>query len=122
MERDKKLWREEGSMKTSPKIEEMKGLGYIPEILERRLYGYEPGRIEIRITGKREGEKNHEELLTEDEAVNVHETQDMFIVFPTKRNREVKDIPAGKYTSKDGRLLSKEEIKQILREHSLHPL
>ncbi|MFC1927486.1 UDP-N-acetylglucosamine 4,6-dehydratase family protein [Chloroflexota bacterium] len=85
-------------------------------------YGYNPASIKVEISGKRAGEKVYEELLTPDEAENTHEMEDMFILAPTERSRQAKGISAGRYTSKDVRLLSKEEMKEMLREHSLHPL
>jgi UDP-N-acetylglucosamine 4,6-dehydratase len=85
--------------------------------------GYEPGSINIRTIGKREGEKDHEELLTADEAINASETEDMFIITPAAKNQESKRISDKAYRSdQDGILLAREEIKRILRESLPHPL
>ena len=76
-------------------------------------YGFASENIGINIVGRREGEKNNEELLTGDESVYTRETDDMFIIYPEveQRNEEA----AGKsYTSGDERLLSKGEIKEML--------
>ena len=82
-------------------------------------YGYNPESIKVEISGKRAGEKIYEELLTADEAINASETEDMFIITPAAKNQESKRISAKEYRSdQDGVLLSKEEIKEILRENS----
>ena len=94
-------------------------IGDMAEVLIYELaprYGYVPESIEIKVTGKTEGEKEHEELLTEDEAMCAYETEDMFIISPKERNREGKEGPVKRYTSKDGKLLSKGEIKEMLIE------
>ena len=94
-------------------------IGDMAEVLIYELaprYGYVPESIEVKVTGKTEGEKEHEELLTEDEAMCAYETEDMFIISPKERNREGKEGPVKRYTSKDGKLLSKGEIKEMLIE------
>lgn len=94
-------------------------IGDMAEVLIYELaprYGHVPERIETKVTGKTEGEKEHEELLTEDEAMCAYETEDMFIISPKERNREGKEGPVTRYTSKDGKLLSKGEIKEMLIE------
>jgi UDP-N-acetylglucosamine 4,6-dehydratase len=86
-------------------------------------YGYAPESIKVEITGKRAGEKIYEELLTADEAINASETEDMFIITPAAGNRESKRISGKEYRSDQGGiLLTKEEIKQILRENLPQPL
>lgn len=80
-------------------------------------YGSSVRKAEIEIVGKRAGEKHYEELMTEDEAMNAYEIEDMFVMVPfQKRNEIVKKIPAKRYTSRDGDLLTKEQIKKMLRE------
>lgn len=79
-------------------------------------YGYTAESIEVRIIGKRPGEKSYEELLTEDEAINSYETEDMFIISQTGRNREASKAPKSRYTSRDVTLLTKKEIRRILME------
>ena len=78
--------------------------------------GYKPESIKMEVTGKRAAEKNHEELLTEDEAINACETQDMFIIPQIRETQEQKTAPIKRYTSDSVTLLSKEEIKEMLRE------
>lgn len=91
-------------------------VGDLAEVMIRELapkYGHVPGSISVRITGKRQGEKDHEELLTEDEAVNAYETDGMFVISPEK-NQKNKGTMAKRYTSNGGKLLSKTEIKEML--------
>lgn len=82
-------------------------------------YGYEPKDIKVEIIGKRKGEKLYEELMTEDEAMNAFETEDMLVILPevpiipAKRER-LKMITFKKYTSKDTRELTKKEIEDFL--------
>ena len=59
----------------------------------------------------------YEELLTEDEAMSASETEDMFIITPAARNQETKKISGKEYRSdRKATLLTKEEIRQMLRE------
>jgi len=86
-------------------------------------YGYNPGSIKIEVTGKRPGEKMYEELLAADEATNASETEDMFVITPAGGNQKGKRIAGKDYRSdQDGILLAREEIREILRESSPHPL
>jgi len=43
-------------------------------------YGYKTEEIEIKTIGKRAGEKVYEELMTEEEAMNAYEDEEMFVV------------------------------------------
>lgn len=95
-------------------------IGDLAEVVIEELaprYGHTPENIGIKITGKREGEKNHEELLTEDEAVNACETDDMFIICPMMENKKGKMVKVRKYTSENTTLLTKKEIRQMLIEN-----
>ena len=79
-------------------------------------YGYNPKSIRTEISGKRAGEKTYEELLTEDEALDASETEDMFIISQAANNKESRKMLAKEYRSDtDAILLSKEEIKEMLR-------
>lgn len=90
-------------------------------------YGYQPSQIELKVTGIRPGEKIYEELMTEEEAKHAQETEEMFIVLPhielsTCRIEDYtypgsKPAQVTEYTSKEGRFLTKEEIKAMLREN-----
>lgn len=91
-------------------------VGDLAEVMIKELapkYGHVPGSIAVQITGKRQGEKDHEELLTEDEAVNAYETDGMFVI-GLEENQKDKVITAKRYTSNDGKLLRKTEIKEML--------
>ena len=94
-------------------------IGDLAEAMVEELapqYGYNPESIKVEISGKRAGEKIYEELLTEDEAMNVSETEDMFVVTAAK-NRERTSVSTKKYRSdRDAVFLTKEEIKEILKE------
>jgi len=80
-------------------------------------YGYDAKSIKLQIGGKRAGEKIYEELLTGNEAVNASETEDMFIINPATEMQGSKKITVKEYQSdKDAVLLTKEEIKEILKE------
>ena len=68
------------------------------------------------MNGKRAGEKIYEELLTDDEAMNASETEDMLIVTQLAEGREDKKIPTREYRSDKTPLLTGEEIKEMLRE------
>lgn len=94
----------------------------LAEVMIQKLapkYGYEPKDIEIKIIGKRKGEKLYEELMTEDEAMNAYETEDMLVVLPETpiipAQREcLKRIAFKTYTSKDTSELTKKEIEDLL--------
>ena len=92
-------------------------------------YGRDPDGIEMKTIGKRAGEKLYEELMTEDEATNAYEDGEMFVVLP--QNFEITSKPSYKlpdnfkkthvkeYSSKDVKLLTKEEIKSLLNDLNL---
>ena len=79
-------------------------------------YGYEPGKIGMKIIDKRLGEKYDEELMTEEEARNAYEAEDMFIISGVGGTPQAKKALGTKYSSKDGILLTKEQIREMLRE------
>lgn len=82
--------------------------------------GYKPEDVKTRLIGKRKGEKLYEELMTEEEAFNAYETDDMLLVLPqnpqTVPNPKngFKKIAFRKYTSKDTTLLTKKQIRDLL--------
>lgn len=79
-------------------------------------YGYNPEKIEIKIIGKRAGEKDYEELLTEDEVANVYETDNMFIVSTQALSpQNSKRALISRYISSNQVLLTKEAVKEIIR-------
>ncbi len=89
-------------------------------------FGYKPEEISIKIIGKRSGEKMHEELISGIECENVWENDELFIIAPQTNwsgRPSYNIIPDGftqtnrtTYSSEDGNLLSKEQIKTIVRE------
>jgi len=96
---------------------------HLAEVMIQKLapkYGYEPKDIKIKVIGKRRGEKLYEELMTEDEAINAYETEDMLMVLPqTPQTLQIpregfKKVLFRKYTSKDTTLLTKKEIEELL--------
>jgi len=99
-------------------------IGDLAEVMVEELaprYGRQPAKIQIKITGKRAGEKSHEELMTEEEAESAYEVEDMFVVVPQVPGEKLatKGASTKKYSSRDEKLLKREEIKAILEE-ALH--
>lgn len=90
-------------------------------------YGFDPEDISIEIVGTRIGEKIDEELLVLDETSNVYENDDMYLLLPKHLPYNVDyfncaQVPLGfqpatmdSYSSKDARLLTREEISALLR-------
>jgi FlaA1/EpsC-like NDP-sugar epimerase len=78
-------------------------------------HGFTPQSIDVNITGKRPGEKNYEELLTVDEAINAYETKEMFVISPEYVASASGVISGKSYTSKDQKPLSRKEIRRLLR-------
>ena len=69
--------------------------------------------------GKRAGEKLHEELMTEEESLRAEETEEMYIVpSPTVTPELVGNshTPVKKPKSMVPRLLTKEEVRALIRE------
>ena len=79
-------------------------------------YGYAPESIRIKISGKRAGEKLYEELLTEDEALNVSDTGDMFVVAPEKNQARNSISPKEYRSDKDAVFVTREEIRGLLKD------
>ncbi|PIU15336.1 hypothetical protein COT20_01825 [bacterium (Candidatus Gribaldobacteria) CG08_land_8_20_14_0_20_39_15] len=80
-------------------------------------FGYNPKKIKIKIIGVRPGEKIYESLLTEEEARDVDEQKDMFILRPKKTASIARRLPIpiiGSYNSKYACLLSKNQIRAII--------
>jgi len=92
-------------------------VGTLAEVMVEKLapkYGYDPRSIEMRVIGKRKGEKLYEELMTEDEATNAYETEDMLVVLPHPPDKNYKKISIKRLTSRDTGTLGKEEIGKLL--------
>lgn len=103
-------------------------MGDLAETMIRELapeYGYEPMEIKKKIIGKRAGEKLYEALMTEEEAENAYEDEEMFVVLPQTFDitgkltynfpDNFKKTQERTYSSKDVKLLTKEEIKAIIK-------
>jgi len=86
--------------------------------------GYEKGDINKKIIGIRPGEKMFEELMTENEAAKAFESKDMLIILPdveipgikfdSSNYKNIWNSKLNKYTSKDIKPLTKDEIKKLL--------
>jgi FlaA1/EpsC-like NDP-sugar epimerase len=82
--------------------------------------GYKPKDIEIRLIGKRKGEKLYEELMTEEEAFNAYETEDMLLVLPrtpqtvSNSRNGFRKMSLKRYTSRDTPVLTKKQIEDLL--------
>lgn len=89
-----------------------------------RKYGYNKKDIKKKYIGLRPGEKMFEELMTEKEAKAAFETGDMFIIPPQVALPSIKFNVAdylnarrsklNRYTSRDVKPLTKEEVKKLL--------
>jgi UDP-N-acetylglucosamine 4,6-dehydratase len=94
-------------------------IGDLAEAMVEQLapkYGHDPKKIKIEITGRRAGERSREALLTEEEAENAYEEEGMLVVRPTLTSGVTTGkSPAGEYLSKKARLLTKAQIKKMLR-------
>ena len=102
-------------------------IGDLAEEMIRELApecGYAPDEMEIKNIGKRPGEKLYEELMTEEEAENAYEDEEMFVVLPQtvdiiaklsyRLPDNFKKTEKGEYSSKSVKLLTREEVKAIL--------
>ncbi len=80
-----------------------------------KICGINPNGIKIEIVGKRPGEKLHEELLAEIESDQAYEIDDMIVVVPFGNvPPNSKKLKVKKYTSKDAKLLTKDEVREFL--------
>ena len=88
-------------------------------------YGYKPYEIKKKVIGSRPGEKMFEELMTQNEAENAIETDDMLIVLPHKEfgiNLKTSDYKNGRpsklksYISQDVKPLKSKDVEKMLFE------
>jgi FlaA1/EpsC-like NDP-sugar epimerase len=94
----------------------------LAEVMIQKLapkYGYDPKDIGIKIVGKRRGEKLYEQLMTEEEALNAYETEDMLIVLPQApivppHRKGLKKAVLKTYSAKDTTELKKNQINVLL--------
>lgn len=89
-------------------------------------YGYKPRDIKIGMIGIRPGEKLYELLMTEEEAQHVEDRGDMFVLKPgivsphvVTKETVKKPLDPKEYVSKCTRLLTKDEIRKVLREEKI---
>jgi UDP-N-acetylglucosamine 4,6-dehydratase len=82
-------------------------------------YGQDPKKIEIREVGARPGEKQHEELMTEDEAHRSLDTEEMYMILPAGTDlsgyQGFKPAKLSSYSSKDVKMLSQDELRKLCR-------
>jgi len=101
-------------------------IGTLAEAMIEKLSGgcgHKPADIKVKSIGIKAGEKMHEDLMTEEELTRSLETEDFFIILP--QIKEVSEIKrpnykhataakASGFSSKDARILSKQEIMEVL--------
>ena len=113
-----------------PKMPALKVVDLAKVLIEELSPKLENGKdsIEINIIGKKPGEKLFEELLTEDEVRRSLETKDMFILLPEiKGNLKInknkysgsKKARLSQYRSKDAKILTEREIRELLHKERL---
>ena len=93
------------------------------------IYNRTTDEIKIKTTGRRAGEKLHEELMTEDEAEIAYENNEMFAVLPQipeilgKLSYHLSDkftrAERRSYSSKNEVVLTKDEIKTMIKETAI---
>jgi len=86
-------------------------------------YGYKPSEIKKKTIGSRPGEKVFEELMTETEAKNAFETEELLIVPPqigidiklkASDYKNAKNSKLKRYISRDVKRLSKAKINELM--------
>lgn len=89
-------------------------------------FGYEPSEIKIEITGIRPGEKLYELLMSEEEAQNVEERKDMFILKPplitphlVEKVPVFKKVSPEKYDARKAKPLAKAELRKLFRKEKI---
>ena len=92
-------------------------IGDLAEVMSEMyapIYGWNYRNIKINKIGMRPGEKYHEELMTHFEVGNARKFDGMYIISPDMlAKNNAKNI--SDYNSSQARLLSKKEIKRILK-------
>jgi FlaA1/EpsC-like NDP-sugar epimerase len=77
-------------------------------------FGHKPDDIKIKIIGKRDGEKMYELLLTDEEAEDVHENEEMFCI--TKRPlKGFRPSSLKHYRSDERRPMTYKEVLKLLK-------
>ena len=104
-------------------------IGDLAEVIIEELAqkcGHDSNEIEIETIGRRAGEKLYEELMTEEEASNAYEDEEVFVVLPQTFNMtgelsynlpdNFKRAQEREYSSKEAKLFTIKEIQQLLKE------
>lgn len=74
-------------------------------------FGFRPDQIRIEVIGSRAGEKKHEILLTEDEAMAAEDVDGMFVVHALREPHSVGKVHGGRA---DEPLLDRSEVRDLL--------
>jgi len=98
-------------------------LGDLVDILIEE-YSVKGKKINVKIIGPRIGEKNHEDLMSNDEAKCAVEAKDLFIIphftdSETGFYKNAKRVLVQSYNSSESRILTKNELKQFLKREKL---
>jgi len=88
----------------------------MPSICIRDLIRIIDKNIGLFITGIRDGEKIHEVLCSSDEAINLYDNKNYFILYPPYHNKKIgKKVPKNFiYSSNSKKFLNFEKIKKII--------
>ena len=78
-------------------------------------FGYDPEAVEIDLIGAKPGERYHEKLVAEDEIRYTDERDEHFVLHPQYDDLDVENDLEGEYTSENERLLTHEEIVEMVR-------
>lgn len=81
-----------------------------------KIYEIDPKNIEIKIVGTRPGEKIHEELITEIELNYAYEVDDLIVITESFIPKNCKKLKMKSYSSKDVKILTKDEIRKLIRD------
>ena len=97
-----------------------------------KIIGKDPNLIKIELIGPRPGEKMDEELISHVEFSYCYETEDMYIIYPSTHfgfdpEKENVRVNGSKivsdenfiYNTVNSDVLTKEEIRKLLKEHKL---
>ncbi|ARS91698.1 capsule biosynthesis protein CapD [Natrarchaeobaculum aegyptiacum] len=77
-------------------------------------FGYDPTAVDIDLIGPNPGERYHEKLVAEDERRYADEHDDQFVLHPLVDDPDVDNDLEGEYTSENERLLTQEEIVELI--------
>lgn len=92
-------------------------VGDLAEAMRERYaprFGYDPDAVEIDLIGPQPGERYHEKLVTADELRYADEEDGRFVLYPQYDDLDVDNDLDGEYTSASARLLSNDEIIELI--------